>query len=144
MHPATKKGILYHLAGPCPAYAQGHEGSELHGGAPRWRDTWRWLLTVDVDDQIDPASRDWLAPDDHARIVRTPEHETRAAEVGLRFEEWRGGQPFNAEQARWVNLIGSRIRADAMPMDAFGDYDFDEHPFVGLGGFEQARRVFGV
>ena len=76
-------------------------------------------------------------------MVRTPEHETRAAEVGLRFEEWRGGQPFNAEQARWANLIASRIRADATHMDAFGDYDFDEHPFAGLGGFEQARRVFG-
>ena len=103
----------------------------------------RMLLTLDVDDQIDPASRDWLALDEHGRIVRTPEHETRAAEVGLRFEEWRGDQPFDAEQARWANLIGSRIRADAMHMDAFGDYDFDEHPFAGLGGFEQARRVFG-
>jgi type I restriction enzyme R subunit len=101
------------------------------------------LLTLDVGDQIDPASRDWLALDEHGRIVRTPEHETRAAEVGLRFEEWRGGQPFNAEQDRWANLIGSRIRADAVHMDAFGDYNFDEHPFAGLGGFEQARRVFG-
>ena len=25
----------------------------------------------------------------------------------------------------------------------FGDYDFDEHPFKGLGGYDQARRVFG-
>ena len=75
--------------------------------------------------------------------MRTPEHETRAAEVGLRFESWRGDQPFSAEQARWANLIGSRIRADAMDMDAFGDYDFDEHPFRGLGGYDQARRVFG-
>ena len=31
----------------------------------------------------------------------------------------------------------------ATAMDAFGDYDFDAHPFAGLGGFEQARRVFG-
>ena len=103
----------------------------------------RMLLTLDVDDQIDPASRDWLALDEHGRIVRTPEHETRAAEVGLRFESWRGDQPFSAEQARWANLIGSRIRADAMDMAAFGDYDFDEHPFKGLGGYDQARRVFG-
>ena len=103
----------------------------------------RVLLTLDVDDQIDPASRDWLALDEHGRIVRTPEHETRAAEVGLRFESWRGDQPFSAEQARWANLIGSRIRADAMDMDAFGDYDFDEHPFKGLGGYDEAQRVFG-
>ena len=103
----------------------------------------RMLLTLDVDDQIDPASRDWLTLDENGRIVRTPEHETRAAEVGLRFEAWRGGQSLDAEQERWASLIGSRIRADAMHMDAFGDYDFDEHPFTGLGGYEQARRVFG-
>ena len=103
----------------------------------------RMMLTLDVDDQIDPASRDWLTLDESGRIVRTAEHETRAAEVGLRFESWRGGQQFDAEQARWAGLIGSRIRADAMNIDAFADYDFDEHPFSGLGGYDQARRVFG-
>ena len=30
-----------------------------------------------------------------------------------------------------------------MHIDAFDDYDFDEHPFKGLGGYDQARRVFG-
>ncbi len=110
---------------------------DYRAGAPRL------LLTLDVDDQIDPASRDWLTLDEHGRIVRTPEHETRAAEVGLRFEAWRNGQAFDAEQARWAGLIGSRIRADALHMDAFGDYDFDEHPFKGLGGYDRAQRVFG-
>ncbi len=118
-------------------------GGETQGPKPPGPDQPRMLLTLDVDDQIDPTSRDWLTLDEHGRIVRTPEHETRAAEVGVRFESWRGDQPFSAEQARWANLIGSRIRADAMHMDAFGDYDFDEHPFKGLGGYDQARRVFG-
>ena len=103
----------------------------------------RMLLTLDIDDHIDPASRDWLTLDENGRIVRTAEHDARAAKVGLRFESWRGAQAFDAEQARWAGLIGSRIRADAMHMDAFGDYDFDEHPFKGLGGYDQARRVFG-
>ena len=118
-------------------------GGEVPGPKPLGPEQPRMLLTLDVDDQIDPASRDWLALDEHGRIVRAPEHETRAAEVGFRFESWRGNQPFSAEQARWANLIGSRLRADAMQMDAFGDYDFDEHPFKGLGGYDQARRVFG-
>ena len=103
----------------------------------------RMLLTLDVDDQIDPASRDWLTLDEHGRIVPSAEHETLAAEIGLRFEAWRGGQSLDAEQERWAGLIASRIRADAMQMDTFSDYDFDEHPFTGLGGYEQARRVFG-
>ncbi len=104
----------------------------------------RTLLTLDVDDHLDPESRDWLTLDKNGRIVRTPEHEARAAEVGVRFEAWKGEQEgLDAEQARWARLIGSRVKADAMSMEAFGDYDFDEHPFAALGGYDQARRVFG-
>ena len=104
----------------------------------------RMLLTLDVDDHIDPESRDWLTLDENGRIVRTPEHEARAAEVGVRFEAWREEhEEFDAEQARWAGLIGSRVRADAMNMDTFGGWDFDAHPFAALGGYDQARRVFG-
>ena len=35
------------------------------------------------------------------------------------------------------------MRADATSMDGFGGWDFDEHPFAALGGYDQARRVFG-
>ena len=104
----------------------------------------RTVLMLDVEDHIDPESRDWLTLDETGRIVRSPEHEARAAEVGVRFEAWRGEHgEFDAEQARWAGLIGSRIRADATSMDAFGGWDFDEHPFAALGGYDQARRVFG-
>ena len=103
----------------------------------------RRALTLDVDDHIDPASRDWATLDENGRIVRTAEHEARSASLGLRFEAWLGEQPFDAEQARWAGLIGSRIRADAMTIDGFWDYDLDSHPFAGLGGYGQAVRVFG-
>ena len=106
-------------------------------GAPRA------LLTLDVDDHIDPASRDWLTLDENGRIVRAEEHEARAAELGLRFETWLGGRPFGVERARWAALMGSRIRADAMTMDGFRDADFDLHPFASLGGWNEAVRVFG-
>ena len=103
----------------------------------------RTLLTLDLNDHIDPASRDWVTLDEDGRIVRTEEHEARAGELGLHVEAWRSAQAFDAEQARWARLIGNRIRADAMTMDRFGDYDFDAHPFAGLGGYDQAARVFG-
>ena len=103
----------------------------------------RMLLTLDVDDQIDPATRDWLTLDESGRIVRAPEHEAQAAEIGLRVEAWRGQREFDAEQARWAGLIGSRVKADAREMEALGGWDFDLHPFAALGGYEQARRVFG-
>ena len=113
------------------------------GRPPYGPRTPRTLLTLDVDDHIDPASRDWVTLDEDGRIVRTEAHEARASELGLHVEAWRSAQAFNAEQARWAGLIGNRIRADAMTMDRFGDYDFDAHPFAGLGGYDQAARVFG-
>ena len=113
------------------------------GQPPYGPATPRTLLTLDVDDHIDPASRDWATLDEHGRIVRTAEHEARSARLGLRFEAWLGEQRFDAEQARWAGLIGSRIRADAMTIDGFWDYDLDTHPFAGLGGYDQAMRVFG-
>ena len=127
----------------------GDDDAEIEGGFVREpRSVYRpgdprMLLTLDVDDHIDPESREWLTLDEAGRIVRTPEHEARAAEIGVRFEAWRVDQAFDAEQARWAGLIGSRVRADAMNMDAFGEWDFDEHPFAALGGYDQAKRVFG-
>ena len=127
----------------------GDDDAEIEGGFVREpRSVYRssdprMLLTLDVDDHIDPESREWLTLDEAGRIVRTPEHEARAAEIGVRFEAWRIDQAFDAEQARWARLIGSRVRADAMNMDVFGEWDFDEHPFAALGGYDQARRVFG-
>ncbi len=128
----------------------GDDDEEIPGGfiqerSPKGRPSEpRALLTLDVNDHIDPTSRDWLTLDENGRIVRSPEHESRAAEVGVRFEAWRGEQEeFTAEQARWASLIGSRVKADAMNMEAFGEWAFDEHPFAALGGYNQARRVFG-
>ena len=103
----------------------------------------RMLLTLDVDDHIDPTTREWLTLDENGRIILTQEHEARASEIGLRVEAWRTTREFTAEQARWANLIGRRVMADAMEPEPFGDYDLDEHPFDALGGYDQARRVFG-
>ena len=114
------------------------------GSKPGERKGPRRLLTLDVDDHIDPESRDWLTLDDDGRIVRTPEHEARAAKLGVRVEAWRQEQRFaTVEQARWAGLIGSRVRADALSIESFGDYDLDGHPFDALGGYDRARSVFG-
>lgn len=94
-------------------------------------------------DHIDPTTREWLALDEDDRIVRTPEHEARTAEIGVRVEEWRGTQEVNAGQSRRAGLIGGRIMADAMHPEPSSDYDLDEHPFDALGGCDQARRIFG-
>ena len=118
-------------------------GDDLREPKPPGPGVPRKLLTLDVDDHIDPASRDWLTLDENGRIVQSSTHEARAAELGLRFEAWLGERHFNAEQTRWAALMGSRIRADATTMNGFRDDDFDRHPFAGLGGYDRAVRIFG-
>ena len=108
----------------------------------------RGLLTLDVDDHIDPASREWLVLDDDGRIVPPPEREARAAELSLRFAAWRedfeaGAGAFDADRARWAGLIASRVKAEAGRMEEFGEWDFDSPPFADLGGYAAAERVFG-
>lgn len=107
----------------------------------------RTLLTLDVDDHIDPASRDWVTLDENGRIVRTSEHDARAAQLGLRFEAWRADwartHEVTAEQARWLAMIESVIKANALTMTEFWDYELDDPPFDRIGRLEQAVRVFG-
>ena len=127
----------------------GDDEEDIAGGVMDAKTTYdpgrdpRKLLTLDVNDHIDPTTREWLTLDENGRIVQTPEQEARAAEMGLRVEAWRSTSNFNAEQSRWAGLIGRRIMADATRPEPFGDYDLDEHPFDALGGYDQARRVFG-
>ena len=63
-------------------------------------------LTLDVNDHIDPGSRDWATLDENGRIVQKAERKARSALLGLRFEAWLGEQPFNTEQRRRAGLIG--------------------------------------
>lgn len=107
------------------------------GGEPRR------LLELDVDDHIDPLSRDWVALDADGRIVRTDEHEARAAELGARFEAWVESRDWTAEQQRWLRLIKGRIMADADTLTGFWDYDLDDSPLWGIGGYARAASVFG-
>ena len=63
-----------------------------------------------------------------------------AAEFCGRVEAWRCRQRFTtAEQSRWADLMGSKVKADALSIDSFGDNDLDAHPFNALGGYVQGR-----
>ncbi len=165
----TKSGILYRQMRGRGTRLAPHIGktgftifdfagvSEFHGddesgsagdsvrepGRPYQPASGRMLLTLEVDDLIDPATRDWLTLDENGRIVRTQAHQVRAGELAMHFEAWCGEHRLNAEQSRWTRLIGSRIQADATRLETFSDYDLDAHPFTGIGGYDEAVRVFG-
>lgn len=100
-------------------------------------------LELDIDDHIDPASRDWVTLDEDGRIVRTDEHAEAANRLGLRFEAWRSTLIPNAQQDRWLELMKSSLMAEAMNATGFWEYDLDEHPFDKWGGYDEAVRIFG-
>jgi type I restriction enzyme, R subunit len=108
----------------------------------------RRLLALDVDDHIDPTTREWVTVDENGNMVFPEASEQRAAELGTRFEAWLLQRTdLNAGEESWLRMIGHQFRANAdhyVGDDAeFALDQFAFHPFSQLGGLAQAVRVFG-
>jgi len=104
----------------------------------------RKLLSLDVDDHIDPTTREWITVDENGNMVFPEAAEQLAAELGARFEAWLLSQAdLDPGEESWLRMIGSQIRANAGSMDEFIVEQFAFHPFSQLGGYPQALRVFG-
>lgn len=131
--------------------------TDLHGDADTWgeggvvteparkRYQPRGLIGLDIHDQIDPASRGWMTLDEDGKLVIPGAVEARAAELGARFEAWLLRQTgLDAEQERWLALLGNQIRANADSLDALQPEHFAcFHVFEQLGGLPGALRIFG-
>jgi type I restriction enzyme R subunit len=120
------------------------EGGLIAEPKPKRRYEPRRLLTVDVDDHIDPTSRAWITVDEDGRLVFPEVSEARAHALGAAFEAWllsRTG--LTAEQGRWLALLGSQIRANADTWTEVSAPHFAFQPFSSMGGLGQAMRVFG-
>jgi type I restriction enzyme R subunit len=104
----------------------------------------RKLLTLDVDDHIDPATREWVTVDDNGNFTFLEPSQERAAQLGARFESWLLGQDgLSADQSRWLRNVGEQIRANA---EAWGGFSVDRlvmPPFSLAGGLQRAIRIFG-
>lgn len=108
----------------------------------------RRLLSLDIDDHIDPTTREWITVDENGNMVFPEASEQKAAELGLRFEAWILAQAdLNPGEESWLRMIGSQFRANADnyagPDAEFIVEQFAFHPFQQLGGMAQAVRVFG-
>ena len=127
----------------------GDDDEEIEGGAivikppkPRKPEPRKPLL-LDVNDQIDPASRDWLTFDDNGNIMRAEAVEARAGMLALRFEAWLAGYKPNSDQLRLLRMMEQQIRANADEMDCWDEYRFVMPPFSSLGGIARMRQTFG-
>ncbi|MBI5890198.1 MAG: DEAD/DEAH box helicase family protein [Nitrosomonadales bacterium] len=104
----------------------------------------RRLLALDINDHIDPTTREWITVDENGNMVFPEASEQKAAELGLRFEAWLLAQHgINPGEESWLRMIGSQLRANAGTMEEFTSGHFAFHPFSQLGGYNQAVRVFG-
>jgi type I restriction enzyme R subunit len=108
----------------------------------------RRLLSLDVDDHIDPTTREWITVDENGNMVFPEASEQRAAELGAKFEAWILAQTdLNPGVESWLRMIGSQFKANADnytgPDAEFIVEQFAFHPFQQLGGMAQAVRVFG-
>lgn len=104
----------------------------------------RRLLALDINDHIDPTTREWVTLDENGNMVFPAVSEQKAAELGARFEAWlltRNDLTPNEES--WLRVVGNQLRANADTWDAFSPEHFAFHPFTLMGGYAQAVRVFG-
>jgi type I restriction enzyme R subunit len=110
-------------------------------GLPRTNQP-RRLVTLDVHDEIDPTTREWVTVDETGRAFMDVD-EARAEALGAAFETWLNGKTFNADQLRVLHLVKEQIKANAPELTAFDSWRFDVPPLSMNGGFERARAVFG-
>ena len=107
----------------------------------------RRLLMLDVHDEIDPTTREWVTVDETGHAFMDVD-EARAETLGSAFETWltsrdAGGQTFNSDQLRLLHLVKEQVKANAAELTVFDSWRFDAPPLSMNGGFERARAVFG-
>lgn len=103
----------------------------------------RMVVTANVNDWIDPASRAWINYDEQGNVVFPDPVEEKAATLGARFEGWMMGRDFTPAQERWLHSVKSQIRENT---DLFEDFTLDHlefPPFSLLGGKRKAAELFG-
>jgi type I restriction enzyme R subunit len=124
---------------------EGGEGGVIVERPRRPRTEPRKLLSLDIDDHIDPATREWITVDENGNMVFPEVSEQKAAAVGARFEAWLLGREDSLapDQLRWLRMVGNQLRANAGTLDEFTAGHFAFHPFTLLGGLPEAQRVFG-
>jgi type I restriction enzyme R subunit len=105
----------------------------------------RRLLSLDIDDHIDPSTREWITIDENGNMVFPETSEQKAAEVGARFEAWllAHEDSLTPDAERWLRTVGSQLRANADAWDEFTAGHLAFPPFTLMGGVPEALRIFG-
>jgi type I restriction enzyme R subunit len=121
------------------------EGGVTQTPPPRPRPQPRKLLSLDINDHIDPSTRAWITLDENGNMVFPEAAEQRRAEIGERFEAWllQREDRLTLDQERWLRTVGQQLRANAETWDEFTAGHFAFPPFTLMGGMPEAQRLFG-
>lgn len=104
----------------------------------------RNLLSLDIDDHIDPTTREWVTVDEDGNVVFPEVSEQKASELGASFEAWLVSRTdLTPAQEILLRVVGSQIRANAETWDEFTSDHFALPIFSSQGGYQNALRVFG-
>jgi type I restriction enzyme, R subunit len=72
------------------------------------------LLSLDIDDHIDPTTREWITVDENGNMLFPEASEQKAAELGARFEAWLLTQT-GLMPSRSAGCVSSAARYGPMP-----------------------------
>lgn len=105
----------------------------------------RRLLALDINDHIDPTTREWVTVDENGNLIFPEASEQKSAELGAKFEAWFLAQDtLSADQERWLRLLGSQLRANADTLtEVIPEHFAYFHTFSQMGGLNEATRIFG-
>ncbi|MCJ2042526.1 DEAD/DEAH box helicase family protein [Methylobacterium sp. J-059] len=120
----------------------GEGGAVIVRPAEKPKGSPRQMLTLDVHDAIDPATREWVTVDETGHAFLDAD-EARAEALGAALETWLDSQTFNVDQLRLLHIVKEQIKANAAELASFNSGRFDAPPLSMNGGFQRARAVFG-
>lgn len=103
----------------------------------------RRLLSLDLHDEIDPTTREWIVYEADGTIRASTPDEVRADKLGVLYKAFVAGQELTAEQERLAGQIGEQIRQNAADMMAFEAWRLTRPPFSLQGGSQRAMAIFG-
>ncbi|GAB6081106.1 hypothetical protein JCM30471_34350 [Desulfuromonas carbonis] len=120
------------------------EGGLVKEGRPKYKSNPRNLLTLDIDDHIDPNTREWVTIDENGNFIFVDADAQAQAQVAARFEAWLAEQGgFHSEQLRFLRTVGEYLKANAGRLDVFTADHFMVPPFSHIGGLQRAVATFG-
>lgn len=122
------------------------EGGVIKQGRPRPPTTPRTLLTLDIDDHIDPTTREWVTVDENGNFVFLDPDQQQAALMAARFEAWLNTRDdLHADERRLLLMVGEYFKANAETATPITLDHFAVVPqFKNVGGLPRAIQAFGT